>query len=107
MASLVNDAAAASDVLGRSALALDNSVRLAPDFPSRVAAVERWVAMMLEKREPDAAIERASRVLMAVQGRARIGNLVRKVGPERQPVSASLCDRSRNDAKTVCANDPV
>src|SRR5277367_2512524 len=32
MASLVNDAPAASDVLGRSALALEDSVRLAPDF---------------------------------------------------------------------------
>ena len=36
--------------------------------------------MMLEKREPDAAIERTSRLLMAVQGRARIGNLVRRSG---------------------------
>ena len=80
MASLVNDDPAASDVLGKSALALDDSVRLAPNFPSRVAAVERWAAMMLEKREPDVAIERASRLLMAGQGRARIGNLVRKSG---------------------------
>ena len=80
MASLVNDAPAASDVLGRSALALDDSVRLAPDFPSRVAAVERWVAMMLEKREPDAAIERASRLLMAMRGGVRIDRLVRGSG---------------------------
>ena len=80
MASLVNEAPAASDVLGRSALALDDSVRLAPDFPSRVAAVERWAAMMVEKREPDAEIERASRLLMAGQGRMRIGNLVRRSG---------------------------
>jgi AraC-like DNA-binding protein len=80
MASLVNDAPAASDVLGRSALALDDSVRLAPDFSSRVAAVERWIAMTMEKREPDAAIEGASRLLMAGRGRARIGNLVRRSG---------------------------
>lgn len=80
MASLLNDAAAASDVLGKSALALDNSVRLAPDFPSRVAAVERWVAMMLEKREPDVAIERTSRLLMAARGCVRIDNLVRRSG---------------------------
>jgi AraC-like DNA-binding protein len=80
MASLVNAAPAASDVLGRSAFALDDSVRLAPNFHSRVAAVERWVAMMLEKREPDAVIERASRLLMTGQGRARIGNLVRRSG---------------------------
>ena len=80
MASLLNDAAAASDVLGKSALALDDSVRLAPDFPSRVAAVERWVAMMLEKREPDVAIERTSRLLMAARGCVRIDNLVRRSG---------------------------
>ncbi len=80
MASLVDDAAAVSDVLGRSALALDDSVRAAPNFHSRVAAVERWVAMMLERREPDAAIERASRLLMAARGCARIDNLVRRSG---------------------------
>jgi AraC-like DNA-binding protein len=80
MASLVNNAASASDVLGKSALALDDSVRLAPDFPSRVAAVERWAAMMLEKREPDAEMERASRLLMAARGCLRIDNLVRRSG---------------------------
>jgi AraC-like DNA-binding protein len=80
MASLVNDDPAASDVLGKSALALDDSVRLAPNFPSRVAAVERWAAMMLEKREPDAAIERASRLLMALRGCVRIDRLVRGSG---------------------------
>jgi AraC-like DNA-binding protein len=80
MASLVNEAPPASDVLGRSALALDDAVRAAPNFHSRVAAVERWVAMMLEKREGDAAIGRASRLLMAAQGGARIDNLVRRSG---------------------------
>jgi AraC-like DNA-binding protein len=80
MASLVNEAPAASDVLGKSALALDDSVRAALNFHSRVAAVERWVAMMLEKRQPDAAIESASRLLMAVRGCARIENLVRRSG---------------------------
>ena len=82
-------------------------MRLAPDFHSRVAAVERWAAMMLEKREPEAAIGRASRLLVAMRGRARIDNLVREIGPERQPVSAPFCVGSWNDAKTVCANDPV
>jgi AraC-like DNA-binding protein len=80
MASLVNDAPAASDVLGKSALALYDSVRLAPNFHSRVAAVERWAAMMLDKREPDVAIERASRLLMAARGCVRIDNLVRESG---------------------------
>ena len=80
MASLVNDDPAASDVLGRSALALEDSVRLAPNFPSRVAAVERWAAMMLERREPDVAIERASRLLIAARGCVRIDSLVRRSG---------------------------
>ena len=80
MASLVDNAASASDVFGRSALALEDSVRLAPDFPSRVAAVERWVAMLMEKREPDATIEGSSRLLMAARGCLRIDNLVRRSG---------------------------
>ncbi len=80
MASLVNNAASVSDVFGGSALALEDSVRLAPDFPSRVASVERWVAMMMEKREPDSTIEGSSRLLMAGQGRVRIDNLVRRSG---------------------------
>lgn len=80
MASLVNDDPAASDVLGKSALALDDSVRLAPNFHSRVAAVERWAAMTLEKREPDVAIERTSRLLIAARGFVRIDNLVRRSG---------------------------
>jgi AraC-like DNA-binding protein len=88
MASLVNDAAAPSDVLGRSALALEDSVRLALDFPSRVASVERWVAMMMEKREPDVAIERTSRLLMAARGCLRIDSLVR-----RSDLSASQFQR--------------
>jgi AraC-like DNA-binding protein len=80
MASLLNDDAAASDILGKSALALDDSVRLAPNFQSRVAAVERWAAIMLEKREPDVAIERTSRLLIAARGCLRIDNLVRRSG---------------------------
>ena len=35
---------------------------------------------MLEKREPEAAIGRASRLLVAMRGRARIDNLVRRSG---------------------------
>ena len=35
---------------------------------------------MLEKREPDAEMERASRLLMAAQGCSRIDNLVRRSG---------------------------
>ena len=71
-----------------SALALEDSVRLALDFPSRVASVERWVAMMMEKRDPDVAIERTSRLLMAARGCLRIDSLVR-----RSDLSASQFQR--------------
>ena len=47
MTSLVNHDPAASDVLGKSATTVGDTVRLAPDFERRVAAVERWVEAML------------------------------------------------------------
>ena len=56
MTSLLNHDPAAEDVLGRSAVTLGDAVRAASDFPERVAAVERWVGMMLDKSEPDGAI---------------------------------------------------
>jgi AraC-like DNA-binding protein len=80
MTSLVNQDPAASDVLGKSAVTLGDAVRAAPDFRERVAAVERWAGMMLDKREPDGAIGHASRLLIAARGRARIEGLVGKSG---------------------------
>ncbi|MCC8971641.1 helix-turn-helix transcriptional regulator [Bradyrhizobium brasilense] len=80
MASLVNQDPAASDVLGKSATAVGDAVRLAPDFDLRVAAVERWVETMLEKRGPDCAIGVASRRMIAVRDRSRIGDLVANSG---------------------------
>jgi AraC-like DNA-binding protein len=80
MTSLVNQDPAASDVLGKSAVTLGDAVRAAPGFRERVAAVERWVGMMLDKREPDGAIGHASRLLIAARGRARIEGLVGKSG---------------------------
>jgi len=80
MTSLVNQDPAASDVLGKSAVTLADALRAAPDFRERVAAVERWAGMMLDKREPDGAIGHASRLLIAARGRARIERLVAKSG---------------------------
>ena len=77
MTSLVDQDPAASDVLGRSAVALGDAVRAAPDFRLRVAAVERWVGMMLDGRDADGTIDHASRLMIAVQGRVRIETLVR------------------------------
>jgi AraC-like DNA-binding protein len=80
MTSLVNQDPAASDVLGKSAVILGDAVRAAPDFRERVAAVERWLGIMLDKHEPDGAIGLASRRMIAVRGRARIEDLVAKSG---------------------------
>ncbi len=80
MTSLVNQDPAASDVLGKSAVTLGDAVRAAPDFRERVAAVETWAGMMMDKREPNAAIDYASRLLIAARGRARIKGLVERSG---------------------------
>ena len=80
MTSLVNHDPAASDVLGKSATAVGDAVRLAKDFDLRVAAVERWAEAMLEKRGPDCAIALASRRMIATRGRVRIEDLVAKSG---------------------------
>jgi AraC-like DNA-binding protein len=80
MASLVNEDPAASDVLGKSAVALGDGVRAAPDFAKRVAAVERWIGMMLDKRGPDGTIGHASRLMIAARGRMRIEDLVGRSG---------------------------
>ena len=80
MTSLVNQDPTASDVLGRSAVLLGDDVRAAPDFRGRVAAVERWVGMLLDKREPGGAIDHASRLLVAARGQARIDGIVSKSG---------------------------
>jgi len=80
MTSLVNQDPAASDVLGQSAVTLGDAVRAAADFHQRVAAVERWAGMMLDKREPDEAIGQTSRLLIAARGRVRIDDLVGKSG---------------------------
>ena len=80
MTSLLNHDPAAEDVLGRSAVILGDAVRTATDFHERVAAVERWLGMMLDKSEPDGAICHASRLLIAARGHARIERLVAKSG---------------------------
>jgi AraC-like DNA-binding protein len=80
MMSLVNQDAAASDILGNAAAVLRDAVRTAPDFRLRVAAAERWVGIMLDKRGLDDTIGLASRRMIALRGRARIADLVAKSG---------------------------
>lgn len=76
MTSLVNEGIAARDVLGRYAVGLDDAVRSAPDFVSRVAAAERWFGKMLERSIAEDGIDHASRVLLATRGGTRIDSLV-------------------------------
>jgi AraC-like DNA-binding protein len=80
MTSLVNEGIAARDVLGKHFTMLNDAVRSAPDFPSRVAAVERWLGNMLNTSAPEDGIGVGSRLLLATRGRARIGQLVERSG---------------------------
>lgn len=80
MTSLVNQDPAASDVLGSAATILGDAVRMAPNFELRVAAVEKWVGTILEKRGSDDLIGSISRHMITVQGQVRIEDLVTKSG---------------------------
>lgn len=80
MTSLVNEGIAAHDVLGKRAVGLNDAVRLAPDFASRVAAAERWFGNLLQGSSPTDGIDLASRLLLATCGRVRIDSLVEKSG---------------------------
>jgi AraC-like DNA-binding protein len=79
MRGLINEGIAARDVLGRSAVLLNDAVRSARDFPSRVAAAERWFDMMLDGRSEDG-IGHTSRLMLAAQGNERIDALMRRSG---------------------------
>jgi AraC-like DNA-binding protein len=80
MTSLVNEGITARDVLGRHATRLSDAVRLAPDFCSRVAAVEWWLANLLDGSPARDAIDVTSRLLWATRGGARIGSLAKRSG---------------------------
>lgn len=80
MTSLVNEGITARDVLGKRASLLSDAVRSALDFPSRVAAAERWFGNMLDEASPEDGIDRTSQILLATHGRARIDSLVERSG---------------------------
>jgi AraC-like DNA-binding protein len=80
MKSLINEGVPARDVLGRSAILLDDAVRSARDFASRIAAAENWFAAMLERSPPDDGIGEASRHMLTAQGNVRIDALVTQSG---------------------------
>lgn len=80
MTSLVNEGIPARDVLGKRAMVLNDAVRSAVNFDSRVAAAERWFGTMLDDSSAPDGIDRASRLLLASCGRVRIDQLVRQSG---------------------------
>ncbi|HKO69525.1 MAG TPA: helix-turn-helix domain-containing protein [Bradyrhizobium sp.] len=80
MTSLTNEGVAARDVLGRYAPLLNDAVRSAQDFASRIAAAENWFGMMLERSAPDDRIGEASRTLLTARGNLRIDTLVKQSG---------------------------
>lgn len=80
MTCLINEGIPAREVLGRRAVLLDDAVRSAPDFPSRVAAAERWFGAIQEGSVPEDGIGVASRRLLAARGRGRIAALATQSG---------------------------
>ena len=81
MRSLVNEDPMAADVLGTSAVGLDDAVRAAKDFPARVRAAERWLDARLNSRATtDEAISFASGLLVEAGGQIRIDELIRQSG---------------------------
>jgi AraC-like DNA-binding protein len=80
MTTLVNEGVPARDVLGRRASMLSDAVRLASDFPSRIAAAERWLGGILEDSAAEDGIDRTSQLLMATRGGVRIDALVERSG---------------------------
>jgi AraC-like DNA-binding protein len=80
MTSLVNEGITARDVIGKRAVLLNDAVRSATDFDSRVAAAERWFGMMLDDGAPQDGIDQTSRLMLAARGRVRIDRLVQRSG---------------------------
>jgi AraC-like DNA-binding protein len=80
MTCLINEGISAHDILGKSASALSDVVRSAPDFGSRVAAAERWFGQMLEGSAAESGIDHTSRLLLRTRGSARIDSLVERSG---------------------------
>lgn len=80
MRSLVNEGIAARDVIGNSALLLNDAVRSAKNFAARIAAAERWFGMMLDRSVREDGVDHASRLLLATRGRVRVDALVERSG---------------------------
>ena len=106
MTSLVDKGISVRDVLGKHATILIDTVRSMPDFPSRVAAAERWIGIMLDGGPPDDGIGVASRLLIATRGGARMAASSSDPVWVRVNFSA-VSPANRAFAQAVRANNPV
>lgn len=85
MNSIANHGVAMADVFGRMTIGLRDAVFGAADFPSRVAAAERWLGSMLREARPIDRIDIAARMLIESGGQKRINALAEWAGlSERQ-----------------------
>lgn len=80
MTRLINEGIPAREVLGRRAVQLDDAIRSAPDFSSRVAAAQDWFGAMLEGGAAEDGVGVASRRLLTARGNMRIATLAEKSG---------------------------
>jgi AraC-like DNA-binding protein len=77
MTALVNEGVPAADVLGRAATSLRDNIMSAPDFDTRVAAAQRWIAGHLEVASPVNQVARMAAVLHRSGGQLSIQTLAR------------------------------
>jgi AraC-like DNA-binding protein len=80
MTCLINEGVSARDVLGNRALLLEDAVRSAPDFRSRVAAAERWFGTTFEGSAVEDGIGATSRRLLSARGNVGIAALAKQSG---------------------------
>ncbi len=79
MATLVNEAPPAADVLGRHVAPLESAIRRAAGFEERVAAAQDWAGRLLADARGQDSIDFAARILARTGGRPSIAALAEHV----------------------------
>jgi len=80
MGELVDSGVAAADILGGSIAELDDRVRRADRFETRVAAVETWVQSAMERARAPHPSDRLAQLILRTGGRGSIDELALRVG---------------------------
>lgn len=80
MVSLVNEGLPAHDVLGGIMIDLRHGILSAPDFDTRVAAAQCWIAKCLDIARPIDPVARMATALYRSRGRLSIQALARRAG---------------------------